>query len=198
MVERDARVAAIRADVSLSDHGKHSRVEQADREMLGSLERIATGYVSDEDKLLRAFGGRGDGWVASRELTAPAAARISATLATLQYATPVHALTVLQDAVEVRDRAALTFLLPAIEGLSVSDTRYTDIASDVAHWTALAREALGDEARDAFEFAREVAAAMRAQLSGALTIAARERRWDPVYDSTGNLSLFDEGIAKRN
>jgi hypothetical protein len=183
-------VAKVQADPKLSDEGKRERVAQLEAERDVELGRI-TGELDRALGLAeRAFPPQ----PRAEARTQADSMRVQAKLVAYPHWHPRAVLTDLRDLVVAGDRVAITYVLPYLE---------RQIASPSPWWRAwlpLARDVVEagqlvlatDKAAMAHRIAAEQAETMRGQLKFALTMAAKDGKWDRhLLWGTGVLSQFE-------
>jgi nucleotide-binding universal stress UspA family protein len=195
VIAREYQAARIAAgqDRHLSDAGVADARAKLRRTFEEKLVDNEKSYEAKETELLASFHGRGKLWQALREKSGPVQATVAAAqgVAALlgQYA-PEEALAVLEQAIDERDLVTLHYVTRVVKNLVASDERFGSLTGEAETLLADAALASGDEASDASEYARALAAAMREQLVTTSKLVGKNGNFDPVLDSAGLLSAF--------
>jgi hypothetical protein len=88
-------------------------------------------------------------------------------------------------------RVTLHYLTPVVKNLLSSDKRFVTLQAETEMLLEDAELAAGDEDTDAYAIAKELADELRAELSGALKMVAKNESWDAMLDQVGILKAFD-------
>lgn len=187
-----ARIAAGQ-DRHLSDLGVDQLREKLKLAFGKKLVDNEKSYEAKETEFLTSFHGRGKLWIALREKSGPVQATVAAAQGVallLPSFQPEEALAVLEQATDERDFVTMHFVSRVVKNLVASDERFGSLTGEAETLLADAALAQGDEASDASEYARVLAAAMREQLGSTSKLVAKNGAWDVVLDSAGLLSAF--------
>jgi len=193
-----AAVEAAKQDPWLSAEGRTAKVAQLREALNRQLLENSTTYLAAESELLTTFHGRSKTWVAQRDKSAPMASTHAAAAALaglLPLWTPEDVLARLEQAINERDVVLIDMARPVVKRLVSSDERYSSVQHEAETLLEDAALALGDEDTDARDLAKELADEMRAELSGASKMVAKNEQWDRAYDQVGMLRAFDEPVG---